>query len=410
MSQDSHRQAFLHFARPSIGEEEVASVVDTIRSGWLTTGPKTMEFEKAFASAVGARHAMAVNSATAGLHLALEAAGIGQDDLVLTSTWTFTATAEVARYLGAHPVLVDVEQQTLNLDVEALERRIVELRCEHGARVRAIVPVHFAGQSCNMEAILQLARTHGLRVIEDAAHAFPTTVRSSSVADAECRSRSIGTVGDASIFSFYATKTIATGEGGMVTTESDELAARIRLMRLHGISRDVWDRYTSKAPAWYYEVVAPGFKYNLTDVASALGLAQLAKAEAFRQCREAIAKSFDAAFGCHPAFEIPSTAHVEDTHSWHLYVLRLNLQCLSIDREQFINEMSLRGIGCSVHFIPLHLQPYWRERYSLTPDMFPVASREFERVVSLPIYPDMDNVMVTRVIDAALDIADAYGK
>lgn len=410
MHPDGKQLPFLHFARPSIGEEEIASVVDTIRSGWLTTGPKTMEFEKAFAAAVGARHAMAVNSATAGLHLALEAAGIGQDDLVLTSTWTFTATAEVARYLGAHPVLVDVEPRTLNLDVTALERRIVELRREHGARVRAIVPVHFAGQSCDMEAILGLARTHGLRVIEDAAHAFPTTVRSSSVVDAEYRSRSIGTVGDASVFSFYATKTIATGEGGMVTTENDELAARVRLMRLHGISRDVWNRYTSKAPAWYYEVVAPGFKYNLTDVASALGLVQLAKAECFRQHREAIANSFDAAFGGHPAFEIPSKLHAEDTHSWHLYVLRLNLERLSIDREQFINEMSLRGIGCSVHFIPLHLHPYWRERYSLTPDMFPVASREFERVVSLPIYPDMDDVMVARVIEAALNIADTYGR
>jgi dTDP-4-amino-4,6-dideoxygalactose transaminase len=235
-------------------------------------------------------------------------------------------------------------------------------------------------------------------------------VRSSSVADAEYRSRSIGTVGDASVFSFYATKTIATGEGGMVTTESDELAARVRLMRLHGISRDVWNRYTSKVPAWYYEVVAPGFKYNLTDIASALGLVQLAKAEAFRQRREEIAKSFNAAFAGHPAFEVPVQLHAEDVHSWHLYVLRLNLPRLSIDREQFINEMSLRGIGCSVHFIPLHLHPYWRERYSLTPDMFPVASREFERVVSLPIYPDMDDVMVTRVIDAALDIADAYGK
>lgn len=410
MHPDGKQPPFLHFARPSIGEEEVAAVVDTIRSGWLTTGPKTVEFEKAFAAAVGARHALAVNSATAGLHLALEAAGIGQDDLVLTSTWTFTATAEVARYLGAHPVLVDVEPRTLNLDVTALDRRIVELRREHGARVRAIVPVHFAGQSCDMEAILGLARTHGLRVIEDAAHAFPTTVRSSSVADDEYRSRSIGTVGDASVFSFYATKTIATGEGGMVTTENDEFAARFRLMRLHGISRDVWNRYTSKIPAWYYEVVAPGFKYNLTDIASALGLVQLAKAEPFRRRREAIAQCFDAAFGGHPAFETPSKVHAEDTHSWHLYVLRLNLERLSIDREQFINEMSLRGIGCSVHFIPLHLHPYWRERYSLTPGMFPVASREFERVVSLPIYPGMDDAMVARVIEAALDIADAHGK
>lgn len=408
MHPDGKQLPFLHFARPSIGEEEVAAVVDTIRSGWLTTGPKTLEFEKAFASDIGARHALAVNSATAGLHLALEAAGIGQDDLVLTTTWTFTATAEVVRYLGAHPVLVDVASQTLNIDVEKLERRIVELRREHGTKVKAVVPVHFAGQACEMGAILQVAQAHGLKVIEDAAHAFPTTAHCGSVVDVESRPRNVGTIGDATAFSFYATKTIATGEGGMVTTDNDELAARIKLMRLHGISRDVWHRYTSKVPAWYYEVVAPGFKYNLTDIASALGMAQLAKAKAFRQRREAIAKSFDAAFGGHPAFEIPSKLHAEDTHSWHLYVLRLNLERLSIDREQFINEMSLRGIGCSVHFIPLHLHPYWRERYCLTPEMFPVASHEFARVVSLPIYPDMDDTSVDRVIGAAADIADRF--
>lgn len=408
MSQDNSPQPFMPFARPSIGEEEIAAVVDTIRSGWLTTGPKTLEFEKAFAAAVGARHALAVNSATAGLHLALEAAGIGQDDLVLTTTWTFTATAEVIRYLGAHPVLVDVEPQTLNMDVAQLERRIIELRREHGAKVKTVVPVHFAGQACDMAAILRLAEVYGLKVIEDAAHAFPTSTCCGSVADTQPCRRNVGTIGDATVFSFYATKTIATGEGGMVTTENDELAARVRLMRLHGISRDVWHRYTSKVPAWYYEVVAPGFKYNLTDIASALGLAQLAKARSFHLRREVIARSYNSAFGGHAAFETPAQLHAEDVHSWHLYVLRLNLERLSIDRERFINEMAARGIGCSVHFIPLHLHPYWRERYGLAPEMFPVASHEFERVVSLPIYPDMDDASVGRVVAAALDVAETY--
>lgn len=410
MSQDSNELPFLPFARPSIGEEEIASVVHAMRSGWLTTGPRTREFEQAFAEAVGARHALAVNSATGGLHLAMEAAGIGLDDLVLVPTWTFTATAEVARYLGAHPVFVDAEAETLNLDVGHLEQRVVELKREHGARLKAITPVHFAGQACEMDAILDIAEAHGLTVIEDAAHAFPTTVASRAVHDRERRSRKIGTVGHASVFSFYATKTIATGEGGMVTTEDGRIAERIRLMRLHGISRDVWNRYTSTKPSWYYEVVAPGYKYNLTDIASAIGLVQLSRAQSFQDRRENIAKQYHAAFQGHPALETPVHRHPENTHAWHLYVLRLNLERLTIDRNRFIEEMAQRGVGCSVHFIPLHLQPYWRERYRLDPAAFPVASREFERVVSLPIYPDMDDTVVQRVIDAVSDVVNTHGR
>lgn len=410
MSKYSNELPFLPFARPSIGEEEIASVVHTMRSGWLTTGPRTKEFEQAFAEAVGARHALAVNSATGGLHLAMEAAGIGTDDLVLTPTWTFTATAEVARYLGAHPVFVDSEADTLNLDTEHLEQRVVELKREYGARLKAIAPVHFAGQACEMDTILDIAEAHGLTVIEDAAHAFPSTVTSRAVHDSERSSRKIGTVGHASVFSFYATKTIATGEGGMVTTEDDRIAERIRLMRLHGISRDVWNRYTSTKPSWYYEVVAPGYKYNLTDIASAIGLVQLSRAQSFQGRRENIAKQYHAAFDGHPALEIPLHRHPEDIHAWHLYVLRLNLERLTIDRNQFIQEMAQRGVGCSVHFIPLHLQPYWRDRYGPDPAAFPVASREFERVVSLPIYPDMDEGMVLRVIDAVSGVVNAYGR
>lgn len=399
---------FIPFALPYVGEEEIGAVVTTMHSGWLTTGPKTKEFEQAFARAVGAKHALAVSSATAGLHLALEAAGIGQDDLVLTSTWTFTATAEVVRYLGGHPLFVDIDPATLNLDVEQIEQRVRDLQREHGERLKAIIPVHFAGQACEMAALLDIANAYGLTVIEDAAHAFPTSVASQAAHDAERRQRMIGSVGHATVFSFYATKTLTTGEGGMVTTEDDHIAERIRLMRLHGINRDVWDRYSSPKPSWYYEVVAPGYKYNLTDIASAIGLVQLGRAQSFQARRESIAKRYQAAFEAHPALEAPAQRHPMDRHAWHLYVLRLNLEQLCIDRDRFIELLAQQGIGTSVHFIPLHLQPYWRQRYCLDPAAFPVASREFKRVISLPIYPAMDDAMVERVIDAVLRTANAH--
>lgn len=401
---------FIPFALPCIGDEEIEAVVATMKSGWLTTGPKTRDFEQGFAKAVGASHALATNSATGGLHLALEAAGIGPDDLVLTPTWTFTATAEVTRYLGGHPTFVDIEADTLNISSAQLERRIVELKRSHGAKLKAIVPVHFGGQACEMDAILALAEAHNLMVIEDAAHAFPTTAVSRSTNDMEKRKREIGAIGHATVFSFYATKTIATGEGGMVTTEDARIAERIRLMRLHGISRDVWNRYASTKPSWHYEVIAPGYKYNLTDIASAIGLVQLGKAQLFQRRREAIASQYHAAFETHPALEIPQQRHIYNTHAWHLYVLRLNLERLYIDRERFIDEMALRGVGCSVHFIPLHLQPYWRDRYQLDPALFPIATREFQRVLSLPIYPSMDNDSVERVIYAVLEISELFAR
>lgn len=404
----SGKVKFIPFAQPSIGDDEIEAVVAVMKSGWLTTGPKTREFEGAFAVSIGSRHALAVNSATAGLHLALESAGIEADDLVLTPTWTFTATAEVTRYLGGHPAFVDVDPDTLNISPASIESRIVELRQSHGPRLKAIIPVHFAGQACEMSAILDLAETYGLKVIEDAAHAFPTTVMSRCLHDTDCRPRKVGTLGHATVFSFYATKTIATGEGGMVTTEDDQLAERIRSMRLHGISRDIWNRYTSTKPSWYYEVIAPGYKYNLTDIASAIGLVQLGKAQSLRDRREAIARQYCATFASQPALEIPLQRHTSDTHAWHLFVLRLNLNLLRIDRQQFIGEMAHRGVGCSVHFIPLHMHPYWRDRYSLDPTLFPVATREFERVVSLPIYPSMTDDSVRRVIDAVMEIADLF--
>ena len=402
------KKDFIPFALPCIEEEEIAAVVETMRSGWLTTGPKTQEFELRFGEAVGAGYALAVNSATSGVHLALEAVGVGLDDLVLVPTWTFTATAEVVRYLGAHPVFVDIDRHTLNFDIVKLEQKILEIQRKHGSKLKAIMPVHFAGQSCEMDEIVNLAIRHGLYVVEDAAHAFPTEVRSRSISNNECRARIIGSVGHVTVFSFYATKTIATGEGGMVTTDDLVIANRMRLMRLHGINRDVWNRYTSTTPAWYYEVVAPGYKYNLTDIASAIGLCQLAKADRLNIRRQEIAAQYHSAFAEQPELEVPSIKHSEGTHAWHLYVLRLNLDRIKISRDRFIEEMAQHGVGCSVHYLPLHMQPYWKERYALNEAEFAVASTEYQRIVSLPIYPNLTQANVNKIIKEVLTIVNSY--
>jgi dTDP-4-amino-4,6-dideoxygalactose transaminase len=381
---DTTKTAFLPFARPSIGEEEIAEVARCLRSGWVTTGPMTRRFESEFAARIGARHALAVNSATAGLHLALEAIGVGPGDRVAVPVHTFTASAEVIRYLGADPLFVDVKADTLDLDPRRLEEALAA-----AGPVKAVMPVHFAGQACDMEAIEAIARRHGTLLVEDAAHSFPAT----------SGGRLVGTIGKATVFSFYATKTITTGEGGMVVTDDDALAARVKVMRLHGISRDVFDRYTSDKPSWFYEVIAPGFKYNMTDVAAALGVHQLKRADEFRARREAIAKAYDAGLRGLPV-DLPAVRRPADLHAWHLYVLRLRLESLALTRDEFIARLAQAGIGTSVHFIPLHLQPYWRDRYALRPEQFPVASEQFPRIVSLPIYPAMTDGDVARVIAA----------
>jgi dTDP-4-amino-4,6-dideoxygalactose transaminase len=369
---------------PEIGDEEIAEVVDTLKSGWVTTGPKAKRFEAAFTEFLGdaSLESIAVNSATAGLHLALEALGIGPGDEVITTTHTFTATAEVVRYLGADVVLVDIDPATMCIDPVAIERAITP-------RTKCIIPVHYAGLAADMAAILEIARKHGLRVVEDAAHALPTT----------SAGRLIGTLqSDVTVFSFYANKTMTTGEGGMIVTRRPELARRMKVMRLHGMSRDAFDRFTATVPSWYYEIVAPGFKYNLTDIAAALGLQQLKRIGAFQRRRIELAKLLDDGLAGLPLI-LPPRAPEGDEHSWHLYVVRLTDDA-RISRDVLIERLFASGIGCSVHYIPLHLQPYWRDRYALTPTQFPHSQRAFERMVSLPLYTRMTDADVTRVCDA----------
>lgn len=387
-------QNFLPFALPSIGEEEIAEVADSMRSGWLTTGPKAKQFENDFAEFVGAPHALAVNSATSGLHLALEAIGIGPGDKVLTTPYTFTATAEVIRYLGAEPTFVDIDPKTFNIDPAGIAAVL-----ERESGIKALIPVHFGGLACDMDAILDLASSNGLKVVEDAAHALPTT----------CNGKMVGTLGDLTVYSFYVTKTIATGEGGMVVTANPAYAERIRTMRLHGIGRDVFDRYSSTKPSWYYEVVAPGFKYNMTDIAASIGIHQLKKAWQFHERREEIARRYSAAFADLP-LRTPAVARPGDVHAWHLYVIQLELERLAIDRDAFIQAMAGEGVGTSVHFIPLHIQPYWRDRYGFKPEDFPVAHDVYRRAVSLPIYPKMSDDEVALVIEAVQLILLKYQK
>jgi perosamine synthetase len=369
------------FHRPSIGEDEIAEVVDTLRSGWLTTGPKVARFQEAFASAVGARHAVAVNSATAALHLALEAVGVRAGDEVVIPTYTFTATGEVVTYLGARPVLADCRPDTLNIDASTIEPRLT-------SRTRAIIPVHIAGQVCDMEPILDLARSRGLAVVEDAAHALP----------ASYKARSVGTIGDVTAFSFYATKTITTGEGGMVTTERDDYAARMKLMSLHGLSGDAWNRYSSRGH-WYYEVTDFGFKYNMTDMAAALGLRQLDRMAIFQRRREEIARRYTESFGELDTCFVPRDAGL-GMHAWHLYILEVNPAALTVGRDEILERLRQRGIGTSVHFIPLHLHPVYQRSCGYKAGQFPTAEAVFGRACSLPIYPAMTDDDVDRVIEA----------
>ena len=383
---DQRNNSHIPFALPDIGDDEINEVVTCLKSGWLTTGPLTKKLEAQFAAYLNVKHALAVNSGTAGLHLAIEAIGIKKGDKVATSVYTFTATAEVIRYLQADPVFIDIDPETLNIDTNQLIQKIDKT-------IDAIIPVHFAGQACEMDTIAAVAQQFELKIVEDAAHAIPCSYKG----------KKIGKIGNCTMFSFYVTKPMATGEGGMVVTDSDEIADRIRVMRLHGINRDIWNRYRDNKPNWFYEVIEPGFKYNMPDLMAAIGIHQLRKAERLQKRRQAIARRYDEAFMNLP-LKIPYVSDTEDLHAWHLYVIQLDLERISISRDEFIEQMAEKGIGTSVHFIPLHLHPYWRDRYGLSPEDFPVALDCYHRATSLPIYSKMSDDQVAQVIQAVTKI------
>lgn len=378
------RQYQIPFFSPSLGDEEIDSVVETLRSGWLTTGPKVKEFERRFAEAVEAEHAIAVNSCTSALHLALEAVGVGPGDEVLLPSLTFASTGEVVVHLGATPVLVDCGPEFL-MDVDTLESQIT-------SRTKAIIPVHYGGHPCDMGRVLEVARRYGVRVIEDAAHAIP----------ARHGDRPIGSLGDLTCFSFYANKTITTGEGGMVTTSDDELAARVRLMSLHGISKDAWKRFSAEG-SWYYEITAPGYKFNMTDIAAAIGIHQLEKSHDFWERRSQVAARYDEAFNAIPEIRTPTTElHVQN--AWHLYVIRLELDSLTISRNDFIKALNAAGVGTSVHYLPLHMHPFYSERFGYQRGDLPRAADLFDRMISLPIHPGLASEEVDYVCETVARI------
>ncbi len=382
------RQEFLPFAPPLIGEEEINEVVATLRSGWITTGPKTKRFETNLAAYLGASGALALNSCTAALHTALVTLGVGPGDEVITTPLTFAASVNVIEHVGARPVLVDVEADTLNIDPAMVERAITP-------RTKAIIPVHFAGHPVDLDPLYDAAQRRGLAVLEDAAHALA----------ARYKGRLIGSGENPVAFSFYATKNLTTGEGGMLTG-NPEFLERARLISLHGMSRDAWKRY-DKGGKWYYEVLYPGFKYNMTDIQAALGLWQLKKLPGFEERRRAVVALYDQAFAQEDALETP-VERPEVEHAWHLYVLRLRLEALRIDRDQFIEELTNRNIGTSVHFIPIHLHPYYRDKYAFTPESYPIAFSNYRRMISLPLNVRLSDADVADVIEAVRDVVSEF--
>ncbi len=384
----TQRTQFLSFSPPTIGEEEIAEVVDTLRSTWITTGPKTKRFETEFAAYLGAAGALALNSCTAALHTALVTLGIGPGDEVITTDVTFAASVNVIEHVGARPILVDVEPDTLNLDPAAVERAITP-------RTRVILPVHFAGHPAELDALWALAAARNLSIVEDAAHALP----------ARYRGRAIGSGDNPVAFSFYATKNLTTAEGGMLTG-TPKFLEHARIVSLHGMSRDGWKRY-DRGGHWYYEVLLPGFKYNMTDIQAALGIWQLKKLADFQARRRWVVEQYQQAFAVEEVFETPAVRR-EVEHAWHLYVLRLRPELLRIGRDEFLEELRRRNIGTSVHFIPIHLHPYYRHKYGYRPDDFPVAYGNFRRMLSLPLNPGLRDEDVADVIDAVVDVARSF--
>lgn len=382
------RREFLPFSPPSVGDEEIAEVADTLRSGWLSTGPKTRQFETDFQAYLGAPGALAVSSCTAALHTALATAGVGRGDEVVTTTYTFAATANVVEHLGAKPVLVDVEADTLNIDPAAVEAALTP-------RTRAIIPVHFAGHPADLDPLREMARARGLLLLEDAAHAVP----------ASYRGQRIGAGDNPAAFSFYATKNLVTGEGGALTA-SQEFLDRARVVSRHGMSRDGWNRY-DRGGSWYYEIQMPGFKYNMSDIMASLGLWQLRKLDGFQERRREVVRRYHEAFGGEPALELP-VERAEVEHAWHLYVVRIVPGTLTIGRDEFIRELAARNIGTSVHFIPVHLHPFYRDTYGYAPEAFPVAYDNFQRAISLPLHPGLSDADVDDVAGAVLDVAQRF--
>ncbi len=383
------REKFLPFALPSIGDEEIAEVTDSLRSGWITTGPKVKRFEAEFSQYIGCDYAIAVNSCTAALHIALTALGIGPGDEVIVPTLTFCSTANVVVHLGARPVLVDVGED-FNVQADAIERAMTP-------RTKAIVPVHYSGQACDLTAVYDVARRHNLPVIEDAAHAVGTEYGGYKIG-ASHHAQALGLENHVVCFSFYATKNLAIGEGGMIVTAGNQLAERMRRLSLHGMSRDAWKRYTGSG-SWHYEVLDAGYKDNMTDIQAAIGIHQLKKLDGFIETRARYAALYNEAFADVPEIQTP-LVHSGRKHAWHLYVIRLALDRLTIDRAQFIEELRSRNIGTSVHFIPVHLHPYYRDRFSYRPGDLPQAEFLYDRIVSLPLYPGMTVEDVHEVVHA----------
>ncbi|HEU4642426.1 MAG TPA: DegT/DnrJ/EryC1/StrS aminotransferase family protein [Gemmatimonadaceae bacterium] len=386
------RDSFLPFSRPTIGEEEIAELLDSLESGWITTGPKVERFQERFAEYVGGRHAAALSSATAGLHLALLAHGIGPGDEVITTPMTFAATLNLIVLVGATPVLADIDRRTLQVRVEEVERRV-------GPRTRAVIPVHYVGQPVDLDPLLDLARRHGLTVIEDAAHAVGT----------EYRGRKIGSFPTTSVFSFHPNKNITTGEGGMLVTPDEEVFERVSLLKFHGMDRNAWKRF-DRAGSPRYDIALPGYKYNMMDIQAALGLHQLPKLEGFIAARRRLAERYQEAFRELDALILPEPVPYPARHAWHLYTPLVNLDALTIDRDRFIQELKARNIGAGLHYVAAHEFSFYRDTFGWRPDDFPDAHFVSERIVSLPLYPRLSDDDQADVIEAVRDIAARFSR
>lgn len=382
---------FINFHKPLVTDDEITEVIETIRSGWWTTGPKTLQFEKEFNSYIGSNYSLSVSSWTAAAHLSLEAIGLQRGDEVIVPAITFTATAEIICYFGAKPVIVDVQKNSLNIDPKEIEKAITK-------KTKAIIPVHFGGNPCDMDEINELAKKYDLKIIEDAAHALPSWYKN----------KLIGTIGDVTCFSFYVTKTLATGEGGMICTNNEEIAERCSIMRLHGINKDAWKRYSSEG-SWYYEVVAPGYKYNFTDVQAALGLAQLRKIDFMLDERRKIFEKYNEILSHNDLIKLYKYEN-DRRPSYHLYPIFLEIENLSITRSQFIDELKNLGIGASVHFIPLHRHPYYKNTFGLEEKDFPTSEYLYQRIITLPIWPGMTDTNICRVAEGVNSLAKKFKK